>query len=27
MWVDTKANINSGLFKLEGKYNKGELWL
>jgi len=25
MWVDTKANINSGLFKLEGKYNKGEL--
>jgi len=25
MWVDTKANINSGLLKLEGKYNKGEL--
>ena len=25
IWIKTKANINSGLLKLEGKYNKGEL--
>ena len=26
IWISTKANINSGLIKLEAKYNKGELW-
>jgi|GEM_PF-2176675 hypothetical protein len=25
IWISTKANINSGLLKLEAKYNKGEL--
>ncbi len=25
IWISTKANINSGLTKLEAKYNKGEL--